>query len=133
MYQINEVLHIEKAGGQLIYNRLDGVLAISRAFGDIDLKNKGLISEPHIFKTTIDDSIRYCVIASDWVWDVVNANDVFNICENEKNTDTIVNKIVYMAIEKGSEDNISCIVISFGQENKNKWKKDMKYFLVFFI
>lgn len=108
-----EIKRIEATGGKVFDERLEGQLAISRAIGDFDLKGKGLTSEPHLFRTIIGENDNYCVIASDGVWDVLEPMDVFNICKSEYNTDSIVDKIINDAVQKGSEDNISCIVISF--------------------
>ena len=107
-----EKKRIEKEGGQVIEDRLDGILEISRCFGDYDLKNKGLTSEPHITKKFIDDNLNYCVLASDGVWDFLNLNDVSKIAnENKNNFNNMAKIIVESEKRRGSEDNISCIVI----------------------
>ena len=107
-----EKKRIEKEGGQVIEDRLDGILEISRCFGDHDLKNKGLTSEPHITKKFIDDNLNYCILASDGVWDSLNLNDVSKIAtENKNNFNNMAKIIVESAKRRGSEDNISCIVI----------------------
>ena len=113
----NEIKRIEKENGKIIDDRLNGILAISRGIGDFDLKNKGLTSEPHISKYLIDEDVDYCVIASDGIWDVLKPEDVYQITKKEKNTDIIVENIVNEAIELGSEDNISCIVICLRNNN----------------
>lgn len=112
-----EKKRIEKEGGKIVDDRLDGILAISRGFGDFDLKNKGLICEPHVTKKLIDHSLRYCIIASDGVWDVLSLEDVTKIAnENKNNFSNIAKIIVETAKEKGSEDNISCIVIELNKK-----------------
>ena len=114
-----EKKRIEKEGGKIIDDRIEGILAISRGFGDFDLKNKGLICEPHITKKLLDHSINYCVLASDGVWDTLKLDDVSKIVnENKDNFSNIAKIIVETAKEKGSEDNISCIVIEL-----NRFKK----------
>ena len=113
----NEMKRIESENGKVIDDRLNGILAISRGIGDFDLKNKGLSNEPHLYKCLIDEDVDYCVIASDGVWDVLTPEDIYRITKHEKNTDIIVENIVNEAIEKGSEDNISCIVICLKTNN----------------
>ena len=107
-----EKIRIEKLGGQIIDDRLDGKLAITRSFGDYDLKNKGLICEPHITKKFIDNSLNYCILASDGVWDSLNLDDISKITfENENNFDNMAKVITQKAMQRGSEDDISCIVV----------------------
>jgi len=113
----NEIKRIESEKGKIVDDRLNGILAISRGIGDFDLKNKGLTSEPHIAKFLIDEDVDYCVIASDGIWDVLQPEDIYRITKQEKNTDIIVENIVNEAIEGGSEDNISCIVICLKNNN----------------
>ena len=49
--------------------RVDGQLAVSRAFGDKSLK-KHLSSEPHVAVEKIDDDIEFIILASDGLWKV---------------------------------------------------------------
>jgi len=112
----DEKIRIEKEGGKVIEDRINGTLNISRSFGDYDLKNKGLISEPHITKKLIDNNLNYCILASDGVWDFLNLDDVSKITnENKNNFNDIAKIIVQTAMRKGSEDNISCIVIELNK------------------
>jgi serine/threonine protein phosphatase PrpC len=112
-----EKKRIEKEGGQIIDDRLDGILAISRGFGDFDLKNKGLICEPHITKRLIDHNLSYCILASDGVWDCLNLDDISKIVnENKENFHNLAKIIVETAKRKASEDNISCIVIELNKK-----------------
>lgn len=111
-----EKIRIEKEGGKVIEDRINGTLNISRCFGDYDLKNKGLTSEPHITKKLIDNNLNYCILASDGVWDFLNLDDVSKITnENKNNFNDIAKIIVQTAMRKGSEDNISCIVIELNK------------------
>ena len=110
----DEMIRIEKEGGKIINNRLGGILAVSRGLGDFDLKKKGLICEPHITKRLIDPNLNYCVLASDGVWDVLSPNEVAKIAYNNK-IEHLAKMIVETALDRGSEDNISCIVIELNK------------------
>ena len=109
-----EIKRIEKEGGQIVDDRLGGILAVTRGLGDFDLKTKGLISEPHIVKKLIDHNLNYCVLASDGVWDVLKPDEVAKITQN-RNVNELAKTIVETAIDRGSEDNISCIVIELSK------------------
>ena len=112
-----EQKRIEKEGGKIIDDRLGGILAVSRGFGDFDLKNQGLSCEPHIFKKLLDNTFHYCVLASDGVWDTMTPDDVSKIAyANKNNFNNIAKIIVETAQERGSEDNISCIVIELNKK-----------------
>ena len=112
-----EQKRIEKAGGKIIDERLNGILAVSRGFGDFDLKNQGLTCQPHIYKKLIDLSLNYCVLASDGVWDALSPAEVSKIAfDNKNNFKEIAKIIVETAQERGSEDNISCIVIELNKK-----------------
>ena len=113
----NEIKRIEKSGGTITEDRLGGILAISRGLGDFDLKTKGLICEPHITKKLIDHNLNYCVLASDGVWDVLKPDEVWKLIQNHK-IDDMAKLIVETAIDRGSEDNISCVVIELNKRLK---------------
>lgn len=67
---------VEQAGGQVIFGRVLGSLAVSKALGDIDFKhpyNKGsadfVSAEPYINKVEINNSNPFMIIACDGLWD----------------------------------------------------------------
>ena len=66
-------------GCKLVMNRVGGVLAVTRAFGDISLKPHGLISRPDIKKIPIRLHHRYVVVASDGLWDFVQLKSIQKI------------------------------------------------------
>ena len=116
----NEKKRIEKEGGFIIDNRLNNVLAISRSIGDFDQKGKGLIAIPHIHKHNIHKKDKFLVVASDGIWDVVNQEILFDISKEIldntsvlNKSEALVNKLVDFAVENGSQDNISCVVVYF--------------------
>lgn len=60
---------VKLSGGIILDNRLGGVLAVTRAFGDHALTRVGLIAVPHIVKYNLKPFDKYLVIASDGIWD----------------------------------------------------------------
>ena len=97
-----------------IYNdRLEGILTLSRALGDFNLKDSGLISLPYFQKYNLNYNDKFCIIASDGIWDVVNKEYIFELSKKINNCKELCQIIVNEAIKNGSEDNISCIVIEF--------------------
>lgn len=75
VFEANRIQYLlvifREVGGKLVMNRLGGVLAVTRAFGDITLKTHGLISKPDIKKVPLRLHHRYVVVATDGLWDYV--------------------------------------------------------------
>ena len=110
-----EVTTIKQRGAFVFNNRVFGALSLTRAFGDTDFKEFGLICEPFINKISINN-INYIVIASDGVWDIVDDKQLFKIGSELKkgNSEEFCNNLIEYALKNGSSDNISCIVLKFG-------------------
>ena len=110
---IEENERIKNLGGIIFNNRLFGQLNLSRALGDFSLKNNGLISIPSIHNFILNEDDCFVVIASDGIWDCLNEDEITNLCFEYKNCNCyeLGNIIVKKALEKGSQDNISCIII----------------------
>ncbi len=51
-------------------SRVQGILAVTRAFGDGDFKKYGVCAQPYISKTEIRLIHKYLIVASDGLWDV---------------------------------------------------------------
>ena len=108
----SEVKRIQKEGGTVDDDeRLNGILAVSRAIGDHDLKNKGLSAVPHFNKKMLTTKDKFCVIASDGIWDEIDNEQAFEIAKDCDNAEELAKKLMNTAIAKGSSDNISVIVI----------------------
>ena len=110
-----EVNEIKKRGAYVFNGRVFGALCLTRTFGDTDFKEFGVICEPFINKISINN-IKYIVIASDGVWDFVDDKQLFKIGSQLKkeNSEEFCNNLVEYALKGGSRDNISCIVLKFG-------------------
>ena len=104
---------IIRSGGKITKNRVMGQLVLSRCLGDLYCKKYGVSNIPDISINKLERNIKYIVVASDGVWDVVGENDLMNLSKNRKNADGFCKDLVKLAIDKDSKDNVSCIVISF--------------------
>ena len=108
----DEEARIKKANGSIINGRLAGNLLISRALGDIDLREYGLISTPEIKESELFKN-KLAIIASDGVWDVISREDIVKMIKaNGKHSlEDLAKAISKEAVDKGSMDNISVIVL----------------------
>lgn len=110
----NERRRVEGVGGEFRDDRLNGELCLTRAIGDHELKDKGLIGIPHINKCLITPDVKFCVIGSDGVWDYLSNIELLGIIRKCKGDEKRIGKsLVDKAKENGSKDNLSCIVIKF--------------------
>lgn len=99
--------------------RING-MSVSRSFGDLD--NKFISQKPDIFDYDINND-KFLIIACDGLWDVLQNQDVVDFVlskynKNTTNTKTksetnIAYKLSELAISKGSQDNITVIIIFF--------------------
>jgi serine/threonine protein phosphatase PrpC len=108
-----------------LYHR-NGVLAISRAFGDISFKYEGPSSAygtgpvscvPDIVSEVITPMTEFAIIASDGLFDVVSYQEAVNFVRKRlaKKVDlsVISKELTDEAIKEGSIDNITVLLISF--------------------
>ncbi len=116
----SELKRIEKEGGKVIQERLNDVIMISRAIGDMDQKNKGLSCVPSYNKIEINFNDNFCVIASDGIWDCIDEEGLFILANEILENNSVLNKaeglckkLIETAVSFGSQDNISCIVVCF--------------------
>ena len=101
------------SGGKITKNRVMGQLVLSRCLGDLYCKKYGVSNTPDISMNKLDGNVKYIVVASDGVWDVVAENDLMKLSQNRKNAEGLCKDLVKLSIDKDTKDNVSCIVISF--------------------
>nr|GFA90977.1 probable protein phosphatase 2C 76 [Tanacetum cinerariifolium] len=105
---------IENAGGVVMWAgtwRVGGVLAMSRAFGNRNLK-PFVVADPDIQEQELGEEFELLVLASDGLWDVVPNDDAVSIAESEEEPEAAAKKLIETAFSNGSSDNITCIVVN---------------------
>lgn len=109
---VKEVDRIKKCGGIVFGGRVYGTLMLTRTIGDKEMKKYGVVSTPTVNRIEIDDeNDMFVVIASDGLWDVVDENELKNVCTYSNSTENICKQLIKIAKDGDTRDNVSCIVI----------------------
>lgn len=102
---------IEKLGGHVVFNRVNGFLAVARAIGDKNVL--GILPDPKI--TDYPLNFKYLVLACDGLYDVATTNEVGaaikEMHDKGESPENMAKRLVQTAIQRGSSDNVSVIVI----------------------
>ncbi|KAG6502331.1 hypothetical protein ZIOFF_042223 [Zingiber officinale] len=113
--QTDERQRIEDAGGFVMWAgtwRVGGVLAVSRAFGDRHLK-RFVVADPEIHEEEVDGSLEFVILASDGLWDVVSNEEAVEMVKSFEDPEQAAKKLLQEAYQRGSADNITCVVVRF--------------------
>jgi protein phosphatase 1L len=116
----DERSRIETVGGTVIHAgtwRVGGVLAVSRSFGDRQLK-QWVVSHPEIREDLMHSTTSCLIVASDGIWDVVDNQEAINIVAQHEDAESAAKALATVAYEQGSYDNISCVVCLFELDEK---------------
>jgi protein phosphatase 1B len=135
-----EKQRIEKAGGRVMIQRINGSLAVSRALGDFEYKQRDdmgdleqLVSpDPEVTCIERHEDDNYMLIACDGIYDVMSNEEIVEFVnhrfEREENEANISNTLIDLCLHKGSKDNMSSIIISFDkgrpEQDSEKVKED---------
>ncbi|KAK4786733.1 hypothetical protein SAY86_010566 [Trapa natans] len=90
--------------------RVDGQLAVARAFGDKTLKIH-LSSEPDVKVEIIENDVEFMILASDGIWKVITNEEAVTLIRNIKDAHTAAKTLIDHALSLKSKDDISCIVV----------------------
>jgi integrin-linked kinase-associated serine/threonine phosphatase 2C len=74
---------IESKGGRVVDGRVNGILGVSRSFGDAKVKKAGVISQPDLMKFTISAEDRLLILACDGLWGVFSPQDAVDFVVRE--------------------------------------------------
>ena len=129
---ISERNRIQSDGGRVVFFgtwRVEGVLAVSRSFGDRLLK-RWIIPDPEVIAHKIDNkNDLFLILATDGVWDTVSnqeaARCAIECWNNPQQTNLSLNqrlraiaqKITSFAYTRGSMDNITTLVVHLPSHN----------------
>ncbi|XP_047971471.1 probable protein phosphatase 2C 59 isoform X2 [Salvia hispanica] len=113
--QTEERQRIEDAGGFVMWAgtwRVGGVLAVSRAFGDRQLKQY-VVADPDIQEEKVDDTLEFLILASDGLWDVVTNEEAVSMTKPIPDPEDAAKRLMQEANQRGSGDNITIVVVRF--------------------
>ncbi|KAJ1275210.1 hypothetical protein BS78_05G119100 [Paspalum vaginatum] len=110
-----ERARIERDGGYVSRSgsgvwRVQGSLAVSRAFGDAGLK-QWVLAEPAVARVPLDAGCEFLVVASDGLWDKVGNQEAVDAVS--RNRATACRELVDMARRRGSRDDVTVMVVDF--------------------
>jgi len=107
-----EARRIREEGGFVTMGRVAGELAVSRALGDLLLKNSGLSCKPSVRAHDAKRDLAL-VLASDGLWDFAEEKDIAKVVTScsRNGLDHVAHRLVQEAQRAGSMDNITCLVI----------------------
>ncbi|KAE8340398.1 hypothetical protein BDV24DRAFT_62174 [Aspergillus arachidicola] len=107
----NEGKRIANAGGLILNNRVNGVLAVTRALGDAYLKDL-VTGHPYTTETVVQpDSDEFIILACDGLWDVCTDQEAVDLVRNVPDAQEASKILVDYALARFSTDNLSCMVI----------------------
>ncbi|XP_078436709.1 putative protein phosphatase 2C 62 [Wolffia australiana] len=114
---ITERHTIERKGGFVTIlpgdvPRVDGRLAVARAFGDRSLK-RHLSSDPDVVEAIIDSDAEFLILASDGLWKVVSNQEATDAIRHIRDPQAASKHLIEMALARKSKDDISCVVVAF--------------------
>ncbi|CAE7603959.1 unnamed protein product [Symbiodinium sp. CCMP2592] len=92
-------------------------LAMTRSFGDLHFKRPiGLaIAEPEVRIVPLSDKDLFIVLATDGVYDVLSNQEVIDLAMRHwREPEEAAKNIVRSAYKRGSEDNLTVLVVQFG-------------------
>lgn len=109
------------AGGTVLKNRVNGVLAISRAFGDIEFKGSNplhglVIAVPDIHVERITPMTELLILGTDGLFDVMETQAVVNLVREMLHKKTSLQdaarQLTKEALDRGSVDNVTVVILS---------------------
>jgi len=123
-----EKARIEKAGGHVLFGRVLGSLAVARAFGDIEFKfpanqadDHFVSAEPYVNMVKITEDNPFMIVSCDGLWDTFSYQDAVDFVvqtrANGKSINETVQLLVKEALDRGSYDNITTLLIFFDHQS----------------
>ncbi|KAL3670030.1 hypothetical protein V7S43_005400 [Phytophthora oleae] len=117
-----EQARIEASGGFVHNGRLDGILQISRGFGDLAHKQDGhLVVTPDVVEHLVDPSDQFLLLASDGLFDVLTSQQAVNFVLRKLQTHGDVQLAAQELVLKTqayfAHDNVSVIIVALNQKS----------------
>ncbi|KAJ7973115.1 Protein phosphatase 2C-like protein [Quillaja saponaria] len=118
----SEKRRVEELGGYVDDGYLNGVLSVSRALGDWDIKlPKGsatpLIAEPEFRQIVLTEDDEFLIIGCDGIWDVMSSQHAVSLVRRglrrHDDPEQCARDLVMEALRLNTFDNLTVIVVCF--------------------
>lgn len=119
---------VEECGGYIDDGYLNGMLSVSRALGDWDIKlprgsPSPLIADPEFRQVVLKEDDEFLIIGCDGIWDVMSSQHAVNIVRRElrrhDDPERSARELVMEALSLNTFDNLTVIVICFSSEHRD--------------
>ncbi|XP_042473149.1 probable protein phosphatase 2C 47 [Zingiber officinale] len=116
---------IEASGGYIDGGYLNGVLSLTRALGDWDIKEprgspSPLIAEPEFRHALLSEDDEFLIIGCDGIWDVMSSQHAVDIVSKglrrHDNPELCAREVVMEALRLKTFDNLTLLVVCFSDE-----------------
>ncbi|KAI9815860.1 MAG: Protein phosphatase 2C 1 [Phylliscum demangeonii] len=109
----NEGKRVANAGGLILNNRVNGVLAVTRALGDTYMKDL-VTGHPYTTETVIQPvADELMILACDGLWDVCSDQEAVDLIRHVTDAQAASKMLVEHALARFSTDNLSCMIVRF--------------------
>merc|ERR1719446_820475 len=97
-------------------------LAMTRSFGDLYFKQPSslALAEPEVTIYSLSDKDLFLVLATDGIYDVLSNQEVVDLAlKHWSDPEEAAKHVVRSAYKRGSEDNLTVLIIQFGWADQN--------------
>lgn len=118
----SEKRRVEELGGYIDDGYLNGVLSVSRALGDWDMKlprgsSSPLIAEPEFQQVVLTEDDEFLIIGCDGIWDVMSSQHAVSLVRRglrrHDDPEQCARDLVMEALRLNTFDNLTVIVVCF--------------------
>ncbi|WVN88535.1 uncharacterized protein L203_103746 [Cryptococcus depauperatus CBS 7841] len=109
---VQEAKRITDAGGFVMNNRVNGVLAVTRSLGDSSMK-EFVVGSPYTTETILDENDEFLIVACDGLWDVADDQEAIELVRFIDDPQEASQRLLDHALSNFSTDNLSIMVIRF--------------------
>ncbi|KAA8893956.1 phosphatase 2C-like domain-containing protein [Sphaerosporella brunnea] len=114
----NEGKRVANAGGLILNNRVNGVLAVTRALGDSYMKDL-VTGHPYTTESVLQSDLdEFIILACDGLWDVCSDQEAVDLVRDIKDPQEASKKLVDHALGAFSSDNLSCMIVRLDPTGK---------------
>lgn len=123
-----ECKRVEESGGYIEDGYLNGLLSVSRALGDWDMKlprgsPSPLIAEPEFKQVVLTEDDEFLIMGCDGIWDVMSSQHAVSIVRRglrrHDDPERCARELVMEALRLNTFDNLTVIVVCFTAEHRD--------------